>query len=694
MNLKNKMHLRIVCIVAIFAIICIGYFIKMINIAATSEPQKIRTDTYERREPIQAVRGEIYDRNGNKLIYNSYSYNLIFDYDAMSVTQTGRNYAILAAVEAIENTGNTSHRTETSFPFDGVYPNYSYSFEAKDIESNIYYRLLKRIAQNELEDNSEKPKNELTVSYLDEFYRSQPQEFPTEQEIVDWFLTKYKLNETDENGKPLFSDNDIDKIIRVRYDMEVNDFSIYNRYVFATDLDASCISYVEELSLAGVDFTVQTERKYAYPGYASHILGQTGKIRSEDWEYYQSLGYDMNDIVGISGCEYIFEEYLHGEDGVMVIVEDMDGNIIDSRVEKRAVSGKDVYLTIDIELQIAAEDGLEQNVESRPDAEGGAITAIDPNSGEVLALASYPTYDLTTYNENYNKLVSDSLKPLYNRALDGLYAPGSTFKVGMVAAGISSGTVTSSTTFYCGGQYTYYDDYQPKCWVYPGLHSHLDAAGAICVSCNCYFFELGRLMGIEKMNEYCSAYGLGQYTGIELNEKKGILAGPDYRDQNGLEGWKPGNTIAAAIGQSDNLFTPMQLSVYISTILNGGTRYSAHLLKDVREYATGEIVYRQESQILSTVKLSSDALYAVKSGMKAMVENSSTVSYYMRNVPVTVGAKTGTAQLGGNNTDNGVFVCAAPYNDPDIVVSSVIEKSGGGTYASYAASKVLEEYYN
>jgi penicillin-binding protein 2 len=200
-------------------------------------------------------------------------------------------------------------------------------------------------------------------------------------------------------------------------------------------------------------------------------------------------------------------------------------------------------------------------------------------------------------------------------------------------------------------------------------------------------------MGIDKMNEYCRAYGLGEYTGIELGEKKGILAGPDYRDENGLTGWTAGNTISAAIGQSDNTFTPLQLSCYISTVLNGGTRYSAHLLYQVKEYGTGNVVFKPEPEVLGTVELTNDALSAVKQGMKQMIANSSTASYYMRNVPVVVGGKTGTAQLGGDKKDNGVFVCAAPYNNPDIVVSVIIEAAGSGSESSYAAASVLEEFY-
>ena len=693
-NKYSKTSLRVIFIAVVFAIISIVYVVRMINVIVNAEPHQEYVYTYERRVPIQAVRGEIYDRNGKKLIYNKYTYDLIFDYDAMAASQLDRNYAILQAVYALQSTDNLDKRTESSFPFDNKYPNYTYSVSAKDTSSNLYYRLLKRIAENELESDGEVPKNSLTASYLEQFYQKNPSLFPTEAEIVDFYLQKYKLNSTASDGTPLFTDSEIDLILRVRYDMEVADFSIYNRYVMAKDVDLSFISYVKELCIVGADFSVEVEREYAYPEYAAHILGRTGKIPAEKWDYYSSLGYEMNDTVGISGCEYAFEEYLRGEDGVRVIVEDKNGNIVDSRVEKEAVSGKDIYLTIDIDLQIAAEDGLELSVKALSKATAGAFTAIDPNNGEILALASYPSYNIASFNENYSALVSDPANPLYNRALDGLYAPGSTFKIGMVAAGITNGTVSSSTKINCSGRYTYYSDYQPKCWIYPGQHGSINSTQALTVSCNCYFYELGRLMGIDKMNQYCESYGLGQSTGIELGEKLGILAGPSYREEHGLDPWSAGNTISAAIGQSDNNFTPLQLSVYVSTVLNGGSRYSAHLLREVREYGQDAPIYFNEGSLLSKIYLSHEAISSVKEGMKTMVEQSSYVSNQMKNLPVTVGGKTGTAQLGGSETENGIFVCAAPYDNPEIVISSVVEHAGGGSYAAIAAAQVLEEYYS
>lgn len=692
MSTKNRTPFRIIGVSVIFVIICLIYMVRMVNIRINADPKAENEGTYVREEKILAVRGEIYDRNGVKLVSNDYKYNFVFDYEAMSVDRRGRNIAILDAVNALIKTGNEDKRSDSSFPFDGAYPHYTYSKEALDTSSNIYYRLLKRIAQNELEDESQKNKQDLTAAYLEEFYRSNPEAFPKVSEIVDYYLEKYKLNALTDSGERMYDNSCIDKILRVIYDMEVNDFSPYTPYVLASDVDMNFIAYVKEKNITGSTFQITYKRVYNYPGYASHILGRTGRIYEEDWEYYNSLGYEMNAIVGVDGCEYAFEEYLRGTDGIMMVTEDSQGNVIDRQIKTEPIAGKDVYLTIDINLQIAAEDGLRDNIEYvnityGSESEAGAVIALDSNDGGVLAIASYPTYDLTTFSEDYNSLASDSAKPLSNRALQGLYAPGSTFKLGMVAAGIDSGAVSASTKINCTGVYAYYD--HPKCWVYPGEHGYMNASGAIEVSCNCYFYELGRIMGIELMNQYCDYLGFAQKTGIELFESIGNLAGPET-----TANWSVGETIRAAIGQSTNTFTPIQLASYVSTLLSGGDRYSTHLLYQVREYGSGEIYLSYETKVLSSYRFSDEVLDPIKAGMKSMIENSDNVSRYMRGIPVTVGGKTGTAQLGGGITDNGLFVCAAPYDNPDITICSVVEKAGGGSYSARCAADILKAYYN
>ncbi len=695
MRKNNKFDIRSLALSVVFCVICIIYAIRLINIQINAEPEQYTGERYTRRETIQAVRGEIYDRNGVKLVSNRYTYDFVFDYAAMSGDRTEQNIHLLQAIYAMQETGNYDKLTDNGFPFLGTYPNYTYSTEALESDSNIYYRLLKRIAENELEDESPKAKNQLTADYLETFYEEHPECFPGESELVNHYLKKYKL--IDSKGNLVFSEEQTDLLLRLRYNMEVSDFSVYNSYVMASDVDKEFILYIKELSLAGADFDIRTQRVYEYPGYASHILGRTSPILAENWEYYKELGYEMNDTVGLDGCEYAFENYLRGVDGVKVIVEDAQGNIISEKIETEPVPGQDVYLTIDIKLQIAAEEGLEENIKKYTASKSGAIVAMDPGTGQLLALASYPTYNLATFNADYNDIIANEASPLLNRALEGLYAPGSTFKLGMTAAGIDNEHISSDELLECEGVYTRFSGHQPKCWIYnsaTGIRNHglINATEAISVSCNCYFYELGWRMGIEQMNTYCALLGLGQSTGIELPEKLGTLAGPEYREQSGGVAWTAGDTIMAAIGQSENSFTPIQLASYVSTLLNGGTRYAATLLLKTSSFSEGGDSFLNTSKVLSQVNISTEALTTVKRGMKKMVEDSATVSRYMKNVPVTVIGKTGTAELGGSERENGLFVCAAPYDKPEIVITSVIEHAGGGSYAALAAARVLEAY--
>lgn len=695
MRKNSKFDNRVLALSLIFAVVCLIYVIRLVNIRINAQPDTDTGEYYTRRKVIQAVRGEIYDRNGKKLVSNEYIYDFVFDYAAMSGNATEQNTHLLQAVYAMQATNNIEKLEDKGFPFSGAYPSYSYTAEALDSDSSVYYRLLKRIAENELESDSPKPKNELTADYLETFYASHPEKFPTESELIEYYLKKYKLIGAD--GKLVFDEEQTDILLRLRYNMELSDFSVFTTYVMAHDVSRDFILYIEELCLPGADFEINVSRVYEYPGYASHILGRVGRIYAEDWEYYKALGYDMNDTVGIDGCEYAFEELLRGIDGVMLITEDKDGNIISEKVETEPKPGLDVYLTIDIDLQIAAEKGLEENVKKYASSTSGAVVAMDPNTGEMLAMASYPTYNLATFSEDYNKLASSEDSPLLNRTLEGLYAPGSTFKLGLTALGIDGDYVGATEKLECEGVYTRFSGHQPKCWIYnsaTGIRNHglISASKAICVSCNCYFYELGWRMGIDKMNTYCTLLGLGQKTGIELSEKAGVLAGPDYREQSGGVAWTAGDTVLAAIGQAENSFTPVQLCSYVSTLMSGGKRYAAHLLYKTASYSEGGDVGVTQPSLLSEVNVSDEALSTIKQGMKQMVEESSSVSQYMKNIPVTVIGKTGTAELGGSERENGLFVCAAPYSEPEIVVTSVIEHAGGGSYAALAAARVLEAY--
>ena len=706
---RNQRISRLWGLGVFFLLVCLVYIIRLATLELNSENigGHKQDGTTSRTVVVQAVRGQIYDRNGVPLVVNEYTYHLTMDYSVLPSDQAARNDAILQALHMLETCGEVGKFCTYNFPFDGYYPDLTYRSVASDPLSNTYDTILEVVEANGLRREAVlriKSERHMNTAEATDYYQSAPLECIPASLLVDYFVEEYELDAKDEQGNPLYADADIDRLIRVLWGMEAVGFSRANDYTMAEDVTMETITCEKELGIPGIGFSTDVERVYRYPGIASHILGQTGPIYAEEWPAYKAKGYSMNARVGKSGCEAAFEEYLHGQDGIKVIVEDKEGNIVNEYMKTEAIAGKDVYLTIDIELQIAAEKALAENIAfirttyGREDCEKGAIVAMEPNTGDVLAIASYPTYDLTTYNRDYNELAANPAQPLLNRALSGLYAPGSTFKPGMVAAALMEGVVTSSTLLECAGTYTYYKSYQPDCWVHNSnspikKHGWINAAEALRVSCNCYFYETGRLLGIDNMNAYCRMFGLGDATGIELGEQIGSLAGPDYRAElHGLE-WQPTDTIAAAIGQSDNAFTPLQLGVYISTIVNGGNRYAAHLLHKVRDFATREDVVIAAPRTVSSFALPEAYRLTIIEGMEQMVATSSSVSRYMRNVPVTVAGKTGTAQTGAGSTENGLFVCCAPSREPEIVVVSVIERAGGGSYSAMSAGKVLEAYY-
>ncbi len=688
MAAKRRYLFRYLLIAVVFCTVCVVYLGRLFYVQIAGRENTYDDGTTTMRVKVQAVRGEILDRNGVPLVSNRYTYDLTLSYASLSVIGSARaNQTYLRLLEALDVCGARDTHTEKYFPFDGTYPDYVFSPESQDTNTAVNYRLRRILKEKGMQETA-------TVS-----------------EIVDEYLDSYRL-ETDENGSRR-SDYDIDRLLRLHYDMDAVQFNQSNDYTFAEGADLTLMTYVREMSLTGVSFQVTAERVYNYPGYASHILGSVGPIYAEEWDYYNEQGYQMNATVGKSGCEAAFEEYLHGTDGEWRITLDASGNIVHTEVITEPVSGSDVYLTIDINLQVAAEDGLKENVEyvqenDRGAVEGflcdaGAAVAMNPNTFEILAIASYPTYDLTSYNRDYNDLLANSARPLVNRALRETYAPGSTFKLGMAVAGLSENIIGASTTFPCSGVYTRFDDYQPKCSTYPHGSTYIPVTKAIAVSCNCFFYELGYRLGISKMDEYMAAMGFGRSTGIELGEATGILAGESGTYQ-GI--WTGGNTISAAIGQSDTRATPLQICAYMATIANGGTRYSAHLLDRVCAYGSTEPLYSDESLLsspLNQLGIDTGVWNTVVGGMRQMVNESSTVRRFLNQSQVqsSVGGKTGTAQIERYVTDvatgvttkyvltNALFVGAAPCESPEIVVSVVIEKASSGTYASLTAARII-----
>ncbi len=684
MGNRHRYWIRYTAIAAVFCALCLVYLGRLLYIQVTGNDRREDPQTTTRTVTVSAVRGEIYDRNGKPLVTNAYTYDLTLSYSGLTALGTRlSNKTCLSLLEALDESGERDRHVERFFPFEGAYPYYRFTEEAADADSIPFYRLRRVLKTLKLDEDA------------------------APDEIVDRYVELYGLLDTANDGTRLFDDDEIDALIRLRYDMDAQSFRANGEYTFAEEIGLSTMTYVKELSLSGVGFAVNVERVYNYAGYASHILGTVGPIYSEEWDYYNEQGYQMNVLVGKSGCELAFEAYLHGSDGLLEITEDENGNVLSVQVLTQPIAGNDVHLTIDIDLQIAAEDGLAENVqyvvehangdsERGANSQAGAAVVMDPKSFSVLAIASHPTYDLSTYNIDYNDLLADEAKPLLNRALSGLYEPGSTFKLGVGAAALQEGIITPSSTVTCTGKCTIFEDYRPACSTYShtptfGTNS-LNVSQAIAVSCNVFFYEMGHRMGVDKMNSYLSAFGFGQSTGIELGDASGVLAGPDYRAESHDALWQPGDTIQSAIGQSDNQATPLQLATYVSALVGGGVRYPVHLLDSVYRFGEPE-PYHKHTQApedaLGSVELNDSTRQAILSGMRAVVENSSVVQRWLGDLPVKVGGKTGTAQ-NSKGCENALFVCAAPIDDPQLVISVVIEQGYTGGYAALTAGRILE----
>lgn len=696
---RKRDHLeRYIALGALFCLVCLIFIGRLISIQIAGQDyytEGLRTKSYTRSVKVQAQRGCIYDRNGKPLVTNTYTYDMFLDAGSIGIGNEEQNSTVLEVLCVCKNIGEEQCFALPQCAF--VKENGAWSLRDEYMQTVFGKRLKKLIADMNFEPDKEDENGEALWS-AEEI-----------EEIRDALRLRYGL--CDKDGKELYSDEEAELLFTVRLDMELHNFSTAEPYTILTDVSKVLISAATEGNVRGIGVSCKAERVYNYPGVASHILGRTGKIMAEDAEYYTEKGYNLDAIVGISGVEAAFEEYLHGEDGTLVIVEDEYGNTVDQYVGKESVPGKDVYLTIDIDMQKTAEDSLANNIAlivdnavkggveySGEDANAGALSLVQRKTGEVLALASYPTYDLVTFNEDYKTLSADTVNtPLLFRALDGIYAPGSTFKPGIAMAALQEGVITPYTEIRDTGTYDYYKDvgFELNCWIHSAKygyqnHGSINVSKAIQVSCNYFFCDIGRQLTITKMNEYCKGYGLGQPTGIELNEKLGVLAGPEEREASGNT-WYAGDTCQSAIGQSDNLFNPLQISMYISTLINGGDRMKAHILHEVKDYG-GETVYAPEPEVMDSISLSADNVTTIRNAMKDVTENGSAARVFA-GYPITIGGKTGTAQVSETASDNAIFTAFAPFDDPEIVATSIIEHGSSGTDAGFSIRDVFSFYF-
>lgn len=609
-------------------------------------------------EVVPASRGIITDRNGKVLVSNRLAYTLVFDRSGFT-DDASLNDAILRLIRLCQETG-TAWNDTLPIAQTGSFLRYT------NDRSESFTQYLE--------------KNKLTATAAG-------------RQLIAEMRALYHVDES-------LSEKDARLVIGVRYELHSRD-----SYTFAEDVSSEVLSLITDGRYEGVSIRTASARVYNTT-LAAHILGTIGPIWQEEWSSnektgyvgYADKGYSMNDLVGKDGVEKAFEEYLRGTDGRRLITTDEDGMLTGELYTREPQPGGTVALTLDIDLQADVERALAQTITGMIDEDsnerGGAAAVVSVGSGEVLALASYPTYDLSTFNEDYEDLVADERLPMFNRATQGTYAPGSTFKMCTAVAALESGIITPSSIIQDRGIYTYYRDPQPMCWVYRqggSTHGRINVTQAITVSCNYFFYEVGRLTGIRTLDSYASQFGLGQSTGIEIGDSSGVLASPEWADSHNQE-WTDGQTITAAIGQSYNLFTPLQLANYIATLVGGGEHYQAHLLKNVKEYDNSRLLYVYDDEPLNTVEMSGSTVEAVTKGMHELTVSGG-VAFAFRDCVVSAGAKTGSAQV-GTDIANGVFVAYAPYEDPEIAVAIVIEKGGSGAALATAAVEIINSWFS
>ena len=612
-------------------------------------------------ETISAARGNVYDRNGEPLISNRNGYNVTLS-RALFIQTDDQNQTIRELVALLDQYGQAHNDT---LPLT-VYP---YQLDkATEAKQSAIKKLL------DLYKLTEADGADALMRAICEHY-----DIPSE-----W-------SETDKRN-----------VAGVRYEMELRDFSMSNPYVLAEDVSIEAVIALSERSVDYPCVSIETAsyRQYNDPTVAPHILGRIGKIYAEEYAELKEKGYLMSDLVGKEGMESAMESYLRGTNGSRLIERNARGEVLGVTTINEPVQGDNVILTIDKRLQITAQNSLErvikslQNDRETYDASAGAAVVVQVHTGEVLASATYPTYNLEEYNARYSELVSDETKPLFNRAFNGTYAPGSTFKMATAAALLQEGVVTPTTKIQDLGIFTKYTGYQPRCWRYTDYgttHGSVTVSEALRDSCNYFFYDSADRMGIEALNKYCKQLGLGSKTGLELSENSGTLAGPEERSALGRD-WYPGDTLQASIGQSDNLFTPVQLATYLATIVNGGTRYKTHLVKSVGDATTGRTVLENKPAVVNELDISEENRQAIMEGM-FLTAAEGTAANVFANYPIGIGCKTGTASV-SKGAANGIFVAFAPYDDPEIAVAVVVEHGAHGNTIAPIARDIFDEYFS
>lgn len=667
---KNSNIRIIICAVLIVLIFC-GFTIRLFNwqLVNSDEYKEISAQSTSYTEVSDATRGEILDVNGKELAVNKTAYNVIIN--KIYVAPNSLNDIIYNLLDlcAVCNT-----------KWIDVLP--------INVENGIA----------NFDDNSE---NELYYIVGESMLNDET--LTTADEVLNALAKRYEADKIEDIKRRR-------DVVSVRYNMEKSGYSYSQVYVFAENVNQDTVAVISERtqSVPGVEIRVTNERVIKNGTLIPHILGVVGSLSTDEYEKNKDNGYEINDVIGKFGIEAALENYLRGKSGEKTIVKDENGNIISEEESVKAEPGDTVYLTIDSNVQAVANYSLQKNID-RARAEGesevksakynnksqtkflgedcycGGAVMLSVKDNSVIAAASAPNYDISKYYEpDYNAwLNTNEHSPMFSRTFDGSFSPGSAFKPCVALAALQEKVITKNTAIKCTKHYDYYPNYVVNCM---GTHGSISLHGAMTVSCNYYFAEVGRRLGATTLYMYAEKFGLGVKTGIEINESIGILAGRDSSI------WYEGNTVQAAIGQSDNTFTPMQLATYTSAVANNGIRYQTHLVRKIVNYERDEVVLYNDPEkptVLADAGISKSNINTVKSSMRSVV--TSGTATIVSSYPKAVAAKTGTAENAGS--DHVIFVCFAPYDKPEVAVAVVLEHGAKGKYAMYTAMDMMDAYF-
>ena len=667
-NLRYNLITILVYIVGIVLIVQL-FNLQIVNGKEYRETSNTRLS---RETVIKAARGSIKDRTGNLLVTTKMGFNI--ELYKTKINTTTLNKTILNTIKILENNND---KYINNLPIS-IEP---FKFTIDDEESQVNWK-----KENDIKEDA------------------------TPEQCFYELKEKYKIEQ----------DNILEayKIMVVRYEISRNGYSSIRPVTIAKDVSRESAVKLGEQSIYFPGISATNEPMVSYPSgsLASHILGYVGNITETELDGREDT-YGINDVIGKVGIQYVFEEYLRGKDGIKQLDMSVDGTITDEYITQEAVAGSDVILTIDANLQAATEKALANNIKKiasggfskRSDAKAGAAVVMNVKTGEILAMASYPDYEPELFVNGISQKKLDEYNKgdnIFNRAISGVYAPGSTFKMITAIAGLETGVITPTEKINDIGVYK--KAHEPACWIwnsYGMSHGWLNVTEAITHSCNYFFYEVGYRATIDNIAKYAKYYGLGEKTNVELPmEEKGIVATRDKAKERGDE-WQIGETLSAAIGQSYNSYTPIQMAKYISMLANGGEPIDVTIVKSINDVNGNQVSKEDITKFVNAklgltkekkenLNIKKENIDAILKGMKGVTSEEGGTAYStFANFNIELGGKTGSAQTDVQGKINGWFVGFAPYEEPEIAVVVLVENAGSGSYTAEVARDILQEYF-